>query len=130
VFRYVATRSLDPAFDAFLRARTFTAGRETLAGRVALTGDVVHIPDITTDPDYRLSEAATLGKLRRLLGVPLRRDGSVVGTLSPGARTGRAVYRAADRAGVHLCRSGRHCDRKHASVDRTARVAGAADRDG
>ena len=52
VFRYVATRSLDPAWDAFRRARTFAPGRETVAGRVALTGEVVHIPDITTDPDY------------------------------------------------------------------------------
>src|SRR6516164_9756557 len=32
VFRYVATRSHDPAFDAFLRARAFAPGRGTLAG--------------------------------------------------------------------------------------------------
>jgi len=84
VFRHVATRSLDPAYDAFLRTRTFTPGRETVTGRVALTGEVVHIPDITTDPDFRLPEAATLGKIRTNLGVPLRRDGSVVGTLNLG----------------------------------------------
>src|SRR5215469_13510133 len=51
VFRHVATRSLDAAYDAFLRARTFTPGRETVTGRVVLTGEVVHIPDVTTDPD-------------------------------------------------------------------------------
>jgi PAS domain S-box-containing protein len=82
MFRNVATRSLDPAWDAFLRARTFAPGRETLIGRVALTGEVVHIPDLTTDPDYRLPETATLGKLRTMLGVPLLRDGLVVGTLA------------------------------------------------
>ena len=71
VFRYVATRSLDPAYDAVLRARTFAPGRETMAGRVALAGEVVHIPDITADPDYRLPEAATIGKIRSNLGVPL-----------------------------------------------------------
>jgi len=38
VFRCLATRSLDPAWDAFLRARTFAPGRETVNGRVALTG--------------------------------------------------------------------------------------------
>ena len=81
MFRVVATRSHDPSWDAVLRARTFTRGRETLIGRVALTGEVVHIPDITTDPDYRLPEAATLGKLRSILCVPLLRDGLVVGTL-------------------------------------------------
>jgi two-component system, NtrC family, sensor kinase len=82
VFRIVATRSLDPGYDSLLRARTFAPGRETLAGRVALTGEVVHIPDITADPDYRLPEAATIGKIRSNLGVPLLRDGSVVGTLT------------------------------------------------
>jgi GAF domain-containing protein len=79
VFRYVATRSLDPAWDAFLRARTFVPGRDTTIGRVALTGEVVHIPDITTDPDFHLPEAVTLGKLSTMLGVPLRLAGSVVG---------------------------------------------------
>jgi GAF domain-containing protein len=82
VFRFVATRSLDPAWDAILRARTFAPGRETLAGRVALTGEIVHIPDITTDPDYRLPGAATIGKIRTQLGVPLLREGSVIGTLN------------------------------------------------
>jgi PAS domain S-box-containing protein len=82
VFRFVATRSVDPAWDAILRARTFVPGRETLAGRVALTGEVVHIPDIMTDPDWRLPEAATIGQNRTVLGVPLLRDGSVVGTLN------------------------------------------------
>ena len=81
VFRYVATRSLDPAYDAVLRARTFAPGRETMAGRVALAGEVVHIPDITADPDFHLPEAVTLGKMRTMLGVPLLRDGSVVGVL-------------------------------------------------
>jgi GAF domain-containing protein/nitrogen-specific signal transduction histidine kinase len=81
VFRCLATRSHDPAWDAILRGRTLAPGRETVAGRVALTGEVVHIPDITTDPDYRIPEAATLGKTRTMLGVPLLRDGSVVGVL-------------------------------------------------
>jgi GAF domain-containing protein len=82
VFRCRATRSRDPALDAFLRGRTFAPGSETVGARVALAGEVVHIPDITTDPDYRLPETATLGKLRTVLGVPLLRDGSVVGTLT------------------------------------------------
>ena len=33
VFRCLATRSLDPAWDTFLRARTFVPGRETVNGR-------------------------------------------------------------------------------------------------
>jgi PAS domain S-box-containing protein len=82
VLRCVATRSHDPAYDAFLRSRTFAPSRERVGGRVALTGEVVHIPDVTTDPDYRHPEAVMLGKIRTALGVPLLRDGSVVGTLT------------------------------------------------
>jgi hypothetical protein len=33
VFRYVATRALDPGWDAFLRARTFASSLETMVGR-------------------------------------------------------------------------------------------------
>jgi hypothetical protein len=39
------------------------------------------VPDITADPDFRLPEAVTLGKMRTGLGVPLLRDGLVVGVL-------------------------------------------------
>jgi len=46
-----------------------------------LPARVVHIQDITTDPDYRLPESVTLAKVRTQLGVPLRRDSSVVGVL-------------------------------------------------
>ena len=45
------------------------------------------------------------------------------------APAGRAVYRAADRTGAHLCRSGGHRDREYAADHRDARGAGAADRD-
>jgi len=82
VFRVVASRSLDPAYDAFARSRTFAPGRESGVSRVALTGEVVHIPDITTDPDYRFAETATLGKLRTVLGVPLLREGEPIGIIS------------------------------------------------
>jgi two-component system, NtrC family, sensor kinase len=43
---------------------------------------VVHVADITVDPDYAFPEAATVDKTRTLLGVPLLRDGVVVGTLT------------------------------------------------
>ena len=82
VFRYVAMRSVNPEYDDFIRRRTFTPGRDTMAGRVALTGDVVHLPDITADPDYKIPETATIGNSRTVLGVPLLRDGTVIGTFT------------------------------------------------
>jgi len=69
-------------YSAFLCQRTFTSGRETTIGRVALTGDVVHIADIATDQEYALPESSSIGKIRTNLGVPLLRDGTVMGMLT------------------------------------------------
>jgi two-component system, NtrC family, sensor kinase len=81
-FRYRASYAFESEFYAFLQQHTFVPGRDSMVGRVALEGKVVHIPDIAADPDYRLSETMTLGKIRTLLGVPLMRDGVVVGTFN------------------------------------------------
>ena len=81
-FRYRASYSVESEFYAFLRQHTFAPSRDTMAGRVALEGKVVHIADIAADPDYKLTESITLGKIRTLLGVPLLRDGVVVGTFN------------------------------------------------
>jgi adenylate cyclase len=81
-FRYRASYAFESEFYAFLRQHTFAPGRDSMVGRVALEGKVVHIADIAADPDYKLTETMTLGKIRTLLGVPLLRDGEVVGTLN------------------------------------------------
>jgi two-component system, NtrC family, sensor kinase len=81
VYRYVAMTSNTASEHAkALRAAAFKPGRGTMAGRVALEGKLVHIADITSDPDYTFP--AGLAISRTLLGVPLSRDGVVVGTLS------------------------------------------------
>ena len=81
VYRYVAATA-SPDFFKALRELAIKPGRDTIAGRVALEGKVVHVADITVDPDYAFPEAATVDKTRTLLGVPLLRDGAVVGTLT------------------------------------------------
>jgi two-component system, NtrC family, sensor kinase len=82
VFRYVANSSLAPEFWSLLRQRPIIPGRDTMAGRVALEGKVVQIEDVAADPDYALPEAVTLGKIRTNLGVPLLREGTVVGVFT------------------------------------------------
>jgi GAF domain-containing protein len=50
--------------------------RGSVVGRVLLQGETVHIPNVAADPEY------TMGSSRRtLLGVPLLRQGMVVGVL-------------------------------------------------
>jgi class 3 adenylate cyclase len=81
-FRYRAAYAFESEFYAFLRQHTFAPDRDSGVGRVALEGRVVHIADIAADPDYRLTETITLGKIHTVLGVPLLRDGVVVGTIN------------------------------------------------
>src|ERR1051325_1339087 len=66
----------------FYERHPFVPGRGTIAGRVALDGRAVQIEDITADPDYEFSEASTVAKMRSVLGVPLMREGIIVGTLT------------------------------------------------
>jgi GAF domain-containing protein len=58
-------------------------GRDSLAGRVALEGRVVHVEDFAADPDYAVPETVKAG-IRTALGVPLLREGAVLGTINLG----------------------------------------------
>ena len=82
--RVAATYAQTPEYDAVMRGRLLTADRGSVAGRTALEGRVVHVADVASDPEYTLTEAVTLGKYRTCLGVPLLREGVVVGVISIG----------------------------------------------
>ena len=49
---------------------------------MALEGRTVHIIDSKSDPEYTFAEAITLAKIRTQLGVPLMREGSLIGTIN------------------------------------------------
>jgi GAF domain-containing protein len=82
--RVAATFAETPEFDAFIRGRLLAADRGTVVGRTALEGQVVQVADVASDPEYTATEALTLGKTRTVLGVPLLREGVVVGTIGLG----------------------------------------------
>jgi two-component system, NtrC family, sensor kinase len=83
-YRVAATFAQTPEYDAFMRGRLLTADRGNVTGRTALEGQIVHIYDLASDPEFTLTEAVTLGKRRTAIGVPLLRDGVVVGTINLG----------------------------------------------
>src|SRR5271169_333309 len=80
VYRYVSNYGNDEHWAA-LRQRTLVSDRQSMTGRVALEGEVVHVADLAADPDYALPEIVAAG-MRTGLGVPLLRDGAVVGTIA------------------------------------------------
>src|SRR6516225_8160317 len=83
VYRYVAssTSAAEPEYWAILRQRTMVPGRDSIHARVALEGRVVHVEDIRAIPDYARPEAVAAG-YRTALGVPLLREGAVLGTIN------------------------------------------------
>jgi len=87
-FRWVASFGL--ATDVHARIRDFLTttpvqvNRGSITGRVALEGRAIHIPDVLADPEYTYSVAQNtqkIGRYRAALGVPLLRQGEVVGVL-------------------------------------------------
>ena len=103
---------------------TLKSGKGSVIGRTALNRATVHIFDAQTDPDYELHEARELGGYHTMLGVPLLREGNLVGIFRIGAPYGSSLHREADRAGHHLRRPGGDRDRKRAAVRRRAKAHG------
>src|SRR5215471_12669588 len=87
VYRFVASSysAADPERWAAVRQRTIVPGRDNIAARVALEGRVVHVEDFAADPDFALPETVKAG-IRTALGVPLLREGTVLGTISLGRK--------------------------------------------
>ena len=60
------------------------AGRGSLIGRVMIELGPVQIADAWNDPEYEDKEGARLYQRRSMLGVPLLRDGELIGAFSLG----------------------------------------------
>ncbi|HEY8874482.1 MAG TPA: GAF domain-containing protein, partial [Stellaceae bacterium] len=83
-YRVAALFAASPRHDAAIRGRLLPMSRSSMTGRTALEGRIVHVADVASDPEYTLSENVTLGRLRTALGVPLLREGVVVGVINLG----------------------------------------------
>ena len=74
-----------PAFgelEEFVRQHPLAPDRESITGRVALERRTIQIEDVLADPDYKLQEQQRIEGYRSLLGVPLLRDGIVIGVFA------------------------------------------------
>ena len=81
-FRVGSVYSNSPEYHAIVGGRLLPAERGTVIGRTAVEGRIVHILDIGADPDYAIPQILETGGARTCLGVPLLREGAVVGVIS------------------------------------------------
>src|SRR5207253_4732131 len=80
-FRLAAERGVSAELKDSWARYPFGIGRGSATGRTALEGRTVHIPDVLADPEYTLTDAQKAGGFRTILGVPMLRDGVLVGVV-------------------------------------------------
>jgi two-component system, NtrC family, sensor kinase len=81
-YRLAACSGFSREYEDFLRQRAIAPGRDTLVARTAFERTIIHIRDVLADKEYKYLEAQRRGGFRTLLGVPLLRDGALIGVLS------------------------------------------------
>ena len=80
-----ATYGFSPEQRAYREQYLKTPDAGSIFGRTLVEGRTVHIPDVLADPEYRQPDAAHVANVigvRAGLGVPLIREGNVVGVLT------------------------------------------------
>ena len=84
-FRWVASfghaTEVHDRIGEFFSAHKVVADRGSVTGRAVLERRVVHIPDVLADRDYTYGAAQAIGGYRATLGVPLLREGTVIGVI-------------------------------------------------
>ena len=73
-----------PTFREWVHRRPLRTGDGSVVGRVALEGRVVQIFDAQADAEWRgrNAEAPGISDVRTLLGVPMRREGVLIGVIA------------------------------------------------
>ena len=81
-YQQIANYGHSPELVAYMRSHPIPVGRASVAGRVVMESRIIHIHDVLSDPDYEMTEAAKVGGIRTMLGVPLLREGIPIGVIA------------------------------------------------
>jgi adenylate cyclase len=90
VYRVVAFTSFTPEYERLVRERIYRPERGSVIGRTLLERQLVHILDVLDDPEYELADIQKAGGFRTALGVPMIREGELIGAIAVGRREVRA----------------------------------------
>jgi GAF domain-containing protein len=80
-YHVVAAKDADQERIKYLQEHPIAPSRGSAVGRVALDRRTIQIPDVLKDDEYTLSMAGDRLGYRTILGVPLLRDGTVIGVI-------------------------------------------------
>ena len=81
-YRHAAAIGASDAIIQLNLSNPLEPSRGTLVGRTAIEQQVVHVPDVELDLEYTYHEAKRLGAFRAMLGVPMLREGEVIGVVT------------------------------------------------
>ena len=80
-FHFAAGYGYSQEFREFLAQAPLPLGRGSIVGRTALEKKVVEIKDTKADPEFAFVRPPNLRPSRSMLGVPLIRDGTLIGVM-------------------------------------------------
>src|SRR5262245_55746524 len=80
-FRAVAAYAMSPEHTEYERSHPTPVTPGTMVGRVVLSGGPVQIEDAAADPTYTWAEGRQIGGFRTILGVPIRKEARLSGTV-------------------------------------------------
>jgi GAF domain-containing protein len=79
-YHLVAACGLTEETKDFVLANPFAVDRGTISGRVVLEHRAIHVPDVLQDPEYTYWEGQKIAGIRTMLGIPLLREQTLIGT--------------------------------------------------
>jgi two-component system, NtrC family, sensor kinase len=81
-YRQIANFGHSPAVEKFMQDHPIELSRGTIVGRTVLERRPIQIANVQADPEYTFLEAAKLGGIHTMLGVPLMREGMPIGVFN------------------------------------------------
>jgi GAF domain-containing protein len=82
LYRFGSRYGFSPEAEQYAHEHPIPMDRSTVTGRVASEGRAIHIADVLADPEYKAVGYQKTFGYRTNLGVPLLREGTVIGVFS------------------------------------------------